>query len=200
MSGVPLRQFGAPAPGRATKESASLNAPFFFLRHGESENNKLDVVNGWTNCALTEKGRAQAHTAAQSLIGLDIPVVITSPLLRARETAEIVGEALGVDVEVVAGLKERNWGVLENGPRSALTDYFMVPDGGESWDQYRLRVWPALRDARFPPRSLLVGHAGTARVLRSVLSIPDTVERIPNAVPVCFRINGGYWEMEYGQE
>ena len=174
--------------------SKYLPSPFFFLRHGESENNRRDLVNGWTDCALTDRGREQARAAVPVLQGENIALVITSTLSRTRETAQIVADALGADVQTHDGLKERNWGVLENGPRAALTDYFSVPEGAESWEQYRARVWNTLRSLTLPAHSLIVGHAGTMRVLRDRLKIGDVQDRLPNAVPVRFTQDStGVW-------
>ena len=159
----------------------TLSSPFYFLRHGESANNQLDIVNGWTDCALSEFGREQARGVAATITGRGIELVYTSPLIRARETAEIVAGPTAASVIVVEGLKERNWGVLENRPRSEVTDYFMVPEGAESWEIYRDRVWGSLCDLAMPSNALIVGHAGTMRVLRYSLGIGDITSRIPNA-------------------
>lgn len=177
--------------------AAALPSPFHFLRHGESVNNASDRVNGVTDCALTERGREQARDAARHLRGIGISSVLTSPLVRARETAEIVAAGLGLEVRVVDGLTERNWGALENQPRAMLTDYFMVPDGGESWHDFRSRVWRALTLADVPANGLIVAHAGTARVLRHGLGIGDVTDRLPNTLPVRFRCGGdGEWRLE----
>ncbi|MEM8744998.1 MAG: histidine phosphatase family protein [Pseudomonadota bacterium] len=174
--------------------ATELPSPFFFLRHGESENNRRDLVNGWTDCALTDRGREQARAAVPALQDENIALVITSTLSRTRETAQIVADALGVDVQTHDGLKERNWGVLENGPRAALTDYFSEPEGAESWEQYRERVWNTLSSVTLPARPLIVGHAGTMRVLRDHLKIGDVQDRLPNAVPVRFTQDAnGVW-------
>lgn len=157
------------------------SAPFYFLRHGESANNQLDIVNGWTDCALSEVGREQARGVAARIGDKGIEVVCSSPLIRARETAEIVAAASGARLAVVEGLKERNWGIFENQPRSQVTDYFMVPEGGESWEIYRDRVWNALVALPMQQNTLIVGHAGTMRVLRYSLGIGDITSRIPNA-------------------
>ena len=174
-----------------------LPSPFYVLRHGESENNLRDRVNGWTDTALTERGRAQARAALARLRGLGIPAIVCSPLARARETAAIVADGLGLGVTVVEPLKERHWGTLENQPRAQITDYFMVPEGGEIWETYRARVWAALTGAGLPPRALVVGHAGTMRVLRSALDLGDVTARLPNAEPVRFtRDARGSWAFE----
>lgn len=182
------------ASGAAVAQAGILPSPFYFLRHGESENNLLDRVNGWTDSALTAHGRSQAEAAAARLVGANIRLVLTSPLSRARETAEIVAARIGAPVHVIEALMERNWGVLENGPRAQLTDYFMVPEGGESWDEYRTRVWDALTGPAMVAGALVVGHAGTMRVLRHGLRIGDVTDRLPNALPVRFaRAVDGAW-------
>lgn len=174
-----------------------LPSPFFFLRHGESENNQLDLVNGSTDCPLTERGRDQAREAAALLAGHRIGRIFTSPLARARETAAAVAEPAGAGIDIVEGLQERHWGVLECQPRSRLTDYFMVPEGAESWETYRDRVTAALIGLALPARALLVGHAGTMRVLRHGLAIGDVTDRLPNAAPVRFAESAdGRWSFE----
>lgn len=176
----------AAAPGRFGLRQVLL-PPLFFLRHGESENNRLDLVNGSTDCALTERGRAQAREAAARLVGRGIATILSSPLARAHETAAIVAERIGAEICIVEQLRERHWGVLECQPRARLTDYFMVPEGAESWEVYRERVTAALIGLSLPERALLVGHAGTMRVLRHGLAIGDVTHRLPNAAPVCFK-------------
>jgi probable phosphoglycerate mutase len=186
------RESDAPKGGLA--EPAS---PFFFLRHGESANNRLDIVNGWTDCPLSDAGRDQARSVAGRLAGQEIAVIYTSPLLRARETAEIVADAAGARIVVLENLKERNWGALENRPRAELTDYFMVPAGGESWEVYRARVWQSLCAAAMPAHALIVGHAGTMRVLRYCLGIGDVTSRVPNAHLLRFaQVRRGAWSFD----
>ena len=174
--------------------SAVLPSPFIFLRHGESENNRLNLINGWTDCPLSEAGRDQARGVAKQLAGRNIELIYASPLLRARETAEIVAAKTGAKIIIAEGLKERNWGIIENSPRSELTDYFMVPEGAEGWEAYRDRVLACLSAVNIAPKSLIVGHAGTMRVLRSCLGIGDVKGRVPNAHLLRFvREHDGNW-------
>ena len=67
----------------------------YFVRHGESEANVLQVISnrGWMH-PLTEKGRQQANTLAEKLRGAGITKIYTSPLRRAVETAEILSRSL----------------------------------------------------------------------------------------------------------
>ena len=177
--------------------SGTLPSPFYFLRHGQSANNLLDIVNGWTDCSLSDAGREQARAVAATISGAGITAVYCSSLVRARETAEIVAGAAGLTPIVVEGLKERNWGALENRPRAELTDYFMVPEGAESWEAYRARVWGTLASLGLPANALIVGHAGTMRVLRYCLGIGDVAGRIPNACLLRFlKDDEGAWSFE----
>ena len=174
--------------------SQALASPFFFLRHGESANNQLDIVNGWTDCPLSEAGREQARAVAATVGETGIAAVYCSPLVRARETAEIVAAGARLKPIVVEGLKERNWGALECRPRAELTDYFMVPEGAESWETYRERVWGSLTGLGLPANALIVGHAGTMRVLRYCLGVGDVVSRVPNAHLLRFTMDeDGAW-------
>jgi phosphohistidine phosphatase len=77
----------------------------FFLRHGIAE----DAHGGMRDAdrALTEEGRRQLAQIAEALLRLDVRpgVIVTSPLVRARETAEIVAPALGAPVEIADELQ-----------------------------------------------------------------------------------------------
>ncbi len=85
-----------------------------FARHGESLANTLHIIsNRDLPHPLTDKGRAQAALLAEKLAGRPILKVYTSPILRARETAQIVSAKLGVPYEVTRTLKEYDCGLLE---------------------------------------------------------------------------------------
>ena len=92
--------------------------PVYLVRHGQSEWNLLRLTQGQTfHPRLTSLGREQAERAA-SLISLDLagrPVtrVLTSDLVRAVETAEVVGKALRVPVTLDNRLREQHLGQLE---------------------------------------------------------------------------------------
>ncbi len=87
---------------------------FYFLRHGESEANVLQVVsNRGMQHPLTGKGREQARALAGSLLPAGIQAIFTSPLLRAVQTAEILAERLGVAFQVTDALAEYDCGALE---------------------------------------------------------------------------------------
>src|SRR5512140_3617462 len=86
----------------------------YFTRHGESEANRLKIIsNRDLPHPLTETGRLQASTLAERLRTRPILRVYASPLLRARQTGEILSTALKVPLELVDGLREPDCGELE---------------------------------------------------------------------------------------
>jgi len=86
----------------------------YFVRHGESEANVLRVISnrGWVH-PLTEKGRQQAHDLAEKLRDAGIVKIYTSPMRRAVQTAEILGQILGVEFEITDALREFDCGIAE---------------------------------------------------------------------------------------
>lgn len=80
------------------------------LRHGETEYNATRRMQGQLDTNLSERGIAQAHTAAKELRDLGIKKIISSDLTRARDTAGVVGDDLGVAVVVDKRLRETHLG------------------------------------------------------------------------------------------
>jgi probable phosphoglycerate mutase len=81
------------------------------IRHGETEWSRLGRHTGSTDIPLNDQGRQEARDAARTLDGWSITRAYTSPLGRARETAELVQPACGVIVD--ADLVEWDYGVYE---------------------------------------------------------------------------------------
>lgn len=82
------------------------------LRHGETNYNKFGKFHGITDIELNEIGEQQAQNAIEKLDN-KYDVIITSPLKRAHQTANIVNEKLGLEIIENELLKERNFGNLE---------------------------------------------------------------------------------------
>jgi broad specificity phosphatase PhoE len=87
--------------------------PFYYLRHGQTDWNLEHRAQGQQDVALNETGRIQVHQALAKLQGKKIASICCSPLVRAHESASIIGEALSLPVVVVDDLKEAAWGVFE---------------------------------------------------------------------------------------
>jgi len=141
------------------------------VRHGESSGNR-DRIFAEDHTPLTELGRKQALEVAGRIEGRFQPVaMVSSPLVRAQQTAEIIGAHLGLAMEVVAGLEESDFGFLKGQPYEVYHRHIQqdptfdrnavwrwIPEGGESTEQTGLRVVPVLEQlaARFPEEEVLV--------------------------------------------
>lgn len=176
-----------------------IEAGFFFLRHGQSESNVDGLIGGSTDYALTEQGRAEAKFAGESLRDRGITEIYSSPLSRARDTAEIVAGAMGgVTVRLHDDLRERNLGAWEGQPISVL-ERGVTPEGGEPVISFERRIVASLDAIAAPPKVLVVAHAGVFRVLRRHLAGADVPERARNAHPMSFDPAGsavGSWRVD----
>jgi len=86
----------------------------YLVRHGESASNFHNTFIGRSDDPpLTEKGIAQVKRLAQGWKGMNFSVIFSSPLTGAKQTAEILAEALHLDVIYDEDLKEVNLGVLD---------------------------------------------------------------------------------------
>ena len=155
----------------------------YMTRHGESEYNVTGRYCGITDIPLHERGFAQAQELAKSLQeqGMAFDVVISSPLLRARQTADAICEALGMEYVVDERFRERDFGVYEGVSRDEVKDLFPemyarqctntlddAPDGGETIRQVYQRVDEGLDQLRqiYQGKAvLLVCHGMTARAV-----------------------------------
>ena len=148
----------------------------YIARHGETPWNVENRVSGRTDVPLTEKGVEQARLLAHSAMGKGIQVILASPLLRARQTAQAVSEAIGVPIELDERLIELDFGSFEGGPRSdpdfqyTRAQFPTRYPGGESAFQLAHRVYSCLEDVKrkYAGKTvLLVCHGGVCRMVRS---------------------------------
>jgi alpha-ribazole phosphatase len=91
-----------------------------FARHGQTAPNREGLVLGRADPELTEDGHRQAELLADALRGEPVSAILCSPLLRARQTAEPIGEACGVPVVVDERLIEIDWGAWEGRATGSL--------------------------------------------------------------------------------
>lgn len=152
----------------------------YFVRHGESEANVTqEFSNTATKHPLTASGRAQVEALADELRDVKFAAIYTSPLLRARETAEILSERLGVSYEVLDNLREHHAGELEGRRdpagwqqyRDLIETWLVKQDtdaripGGESYNELRARFIPLMtrlkeKHAATSDSIIVVGHGG----------------------------------------
>lgn len=86
----------------------------YLVRHGQTEANARRIFQGWLDLPLTENGRTQAHWVGDRLAQVELDRIYTSPLKRALETAQIIGQVLEAskrpEIILEAALKEMNFG------------------------------------------------------------------------------------------
>jgi broad specificity phosphatase PhoE len=147
-------------------------------RHGETAWNKDRRFQGQEDIGLNDTGRAQARALAESVQGHGFVALYASPLARARETAEIVGAAIGLEPQLDDRLKEFHVGawqgrykpdIAREDPEGwaafgAAGEDFRFP-GGESLAELQARVIDALVDItqRRELPALVVCHRGVIR-------------------------------------
>lgn len=81
----------------------------YFIRHGLDDEN---YIGGWSNVPLTNIGRKQIENSANWIKeNLNVKKIISSDILRARESAIIIGNILNMDVTYLDSLREQNKGI-----------------------------------------------------------------------------------------
>lgn len=176
------------------------------VRHGESTANVaaqsaahdeldlIDVAEREADVPLSDLGRRQAESLGRRLQRLsddEVPdLVITSPFLRARQTAEIAMGDLGIRTRVDERLRDRDLGVLDlhtvQGIQSLFPEeserrrrhgkFYYRPPGGESWADVALRLRAVLREIEQdrPGRRIFVfAHDVVVSLVRYVLEEMD---------------------------
>jgi len=160
---------------------------FWYLRHGETDWNARNVSQGAVDTPLNETGLAQARTAAEVLRSRGIRSIVSSPLSRARSTAEIVGGVLGLPLEFEDELREVAFGGQEGQPMGGWFEDWVAgtftPEGAEPFMDLRARAIRAINRAltRDTP-VLVVAHGALFRALRAEMGLSPDI-RTPNAVP-----------------
>jgi probable phosphoglycerate mutase len=185
-----------PPPRTLVGWDASLGEPstFLLLRHGATDHTVDKRFSGFggEDPPLSPEGERQALAVAERLArDGGVEAVVSSPMRRARQTADLVATALGLDVREVDGVRECAFGEWEGltfaevkqgwpGELAAwLADPAVAPPGGESFADVRRRVQVA-RDqmlARYPARTVLVvTHVTPIKLLvRAALDAPMSV-------------------------
>jgi broad specificity phosphatase PhoE len=157
------------------------------VRHGQTERSAVGMYSGRLDVELTALGREQARRAAQALASAGIDAVVTSPLVRARDTAQAIADAAGAPLTVDERLIEVDYGPFEGLDRDAARERF-----GEAFEDWRADPFgspvpgmepllDALARARAATAGALAAHAhpvlvGHQGILRIVLVALGEIE------------------------
>lgn len=158
------------------------------VRHGQSTWNADGRWQGRADPPLSDLGRRQAEVAGDTLAELGITRVVASPLVRAHETATIIGAALGLPVEPDARLQERDAGEWTGKTRDEIEagwPGFLAggerPAGFETDDVLHERALAAIGDVavRAEEPVVVISHGGLIRVVERALgSEPHSVPNL----------------------
>lgn len=161
------------------------------VRHGETAWNAEKRIQGQTDIALDTSGLGQADAAARWLAQHEVAALYSSDLLRARQTAARIAEALKVPLSLLPALRERRYGFFEGLTYDEARarhpeDYYAFetrdpdyafPDGGESLQQLHARVTGQLQ-------RLAADHSGQTVVLVTHGGVLDIVNRFVRGNPL----------------
>ncbi len=162
----------------------------YIMRHGQTEWNAVHKLQGQTDIPLNDQGRAQAEKAREEYRDIPLDLCFCSPLLRAKETAEIVLRGRKVPIVTDDRLKEMNFGVYEGILYYFETDspigvIFQHPEaytssvgGAETFGELFERTGAFLRERIDPlmkegKNVLIVGHGAMN------LSIISRIRKLP---------------------
>jgi broad specificity phosphatase PhoE len=182
----------------------------YLVRHGQTAFNAEGRLQGHVDSPLTGRGRAQAVRFGETLRGLTAPEegwrIVSSPLGRARATAQAIRDALGWgEIELEPRLIELSWGDWDGRLRTDLqarhpeafgqSGWAFEAPTGESYDsvQARMADWLAGLVPEPGRRIIAVSHGVAGRVLRGVYAGLSRAETVAQDVPqdALYRLSGG---------
>jgi probable phosphoglycerate mutase len=188
-----------------------------FVRHGETDWNIERRMQGHIDLPLNAKGEEQAQALGRFFSGQQADAVYSSDLLRARQTAQPIADALQRPMNVTTALREQHFGRCEGkvfaeiavlnpddaqALRSRDPDY-ATPGGGESRRQHEARILSCIADlvsAHSGQTLVVVTHGGVLDVIyRRVHGLPSDAPRdypIPNAGLNWVSIAADQWLIE----
>jgi probable phosphoglycerate mutase len=155
----------------------------YLVRHGQTAWNKEEIFRGRTNVPLDETGLRQAELVGRYFKGMEIHGIYSSPLARARETAEKIAQLHNLKVQPLQGIIDMSFGNWEGQSHRDIqkndketyhqwveTPHLVRLPGGESLDDVRMRAMAALDEViqKHPGKTLvLVTHRVVNKVLIS---------------------------------
>ena len=162
-------------------EKPKIKSRWYIVRHGQTDWNVAGKWQGQENIPLNDTGRTQAKEAAERLKDLHIDLIISSDLLRCRETAEIIAKELGTELIFDKNLRERNGGEaqgltveerIQKFGKEAYDSWTKTehgrPPGGENWREVEDRLLAALAHHKSNHQHkniAIITHGGPIRTL-----------------------------------
>jgi len=190
-----------------------MNKPFphgtvlHFVRHGATAANLSGLrCGGDLDLPLTDTGRQQARSVGRTLrsAGPAITRIVTSDLLRTRETATLIAAELAgaggpLELVIEPGFAERHlgdWNLAPTADTEVALRSGLAPPGGEAAEVFHRRIVDALDRIRplLAQPLLLVGSKGVARVLGELSGLPGRLA-LDNGVLCRFELSPRFEEL-----
>jgi probable phosphoglycerate mutase len=188
-----------------------------FVRHGETNWNIEQRLQGQMDLALNATGEAQAVAVGRRFVGSTATALYSSDLLRARQTAQPIAEALHLPIVLLPALRERHFGRCEGMTLEEISHQYdddaraiqchdpdyASPGGGESRRQHQVRILGCIEHLvreHAGQSIVVVTHGGALDVIyRRARQLPLEAPRdypIPNAGINWIGIDGEQWSIE----
>ncbi|MEK3724747.1 histidine phosphatase family protein [Paenibacillus sp. FSL H8-0034] len=179
-------------------------ATITFVRHGNTDFNLEKRAQGHMHNPLNETGRKQAAAVAQRLTEEQWDILVSSDLLRAKETAEIISSALGMPIsQYDTRLREIYRGQVEGTTEEERIekwgkDWILLDLNEESHESVRERGMSFVNDIaeHYPGKKILVISHGflIGQTLKGLLQDDSTGSDLHNTSVTTIIKNGGHWE------
>ncbi|AYF98575.1 histidine phosphatase family protein [Protaetiibacter intestinalis] len=171
-----------------------------FIRHGQTDWNRDDRIQGSSDIPLNDTGREQARDAVEMLADWSWDAVVSSPLSRARETAQIVADGLGLPLgPAYPELAERDYGPLEGAPSTETMARWPRRDypGAEPLDAVVERCLRGLAriDEDYPDQNVVVVCHGTIMKYTLIRLTGHPVDVILNGTVSAIEREGDAWRV-----
>lgn len=156
-------------------------------RHGQTDWNVAGKIQGITDIELNETGKKQAKATGEKLLNYNIDIIISSPLKRAKMTAEIIRGNRNIEILLDDGLKERCFGEFEGKTREEMDfdeiwnyklnkHYKNAESTGELFERVQ-KFLNKIKKEYKDKTVLLVTHGGVTVAIRATLEgIPEGME------------------------
>ena len=187
----------------------------FLVRHGRTQWNKEEIFRGRADIPLDEVGRKEAERVADRLQGEDIGLVLSSPLSRAREMAEVIAKGCGAPLEVREGLIDLDFGEWQGLSHQEVKERYpelyrrwkerpheVIFPGGEDLEEVKRRALGVIEEVRGQGHGVvIVTHRVVLKVLICALLGLDNSHfwhiLQDTAAINCFRFDGKRWILHY---
>ena len=177
--------------------------PFFYIRHGQTDWNAERRYQGRIDIPLNATGEQQAQDAIAGPMDCGITHIFSSPLKRARRTADIINTALALPITEISNLQECNFGVMEGTVRQG--DSFsekwrrgFTPEKAETYDVFTARVFAAVNQVlEHDSVPLIVAHGAVFWPIHEHTKI-ELTGTLPNARAIHVQPSGdasGCWSI-----